>query len=244
MYLFHISHFLILYDYLCFVFKRINIFLLVLFCCCVFEIKAQPTLDTIRGCLKQKPQIFGKLDSRNSFISNSQAKILGIKLGLNYANRLHFGIGYNQLYRPANDFDKQVFVTNSTNIIDSLTAKLRLYYFSTHLEYTYYQNQHWQLSIPLQFGFGKTYYQYNLFGKKKEFESTPVFIYEPAVSIEYKFVKWAGIGADVGFRFIVTDYRRLNQKFNSPTYAFKLLVYYNEIYKSFANFMNSSVTGD
>ena len=225
-------------------YKRINIFFLILFCCISFFTKAQPALDTIRDCLKQTPHLFGKLDSRNSFISNSQAKIFGVKLGLNYGNRLHFGIGYNQLYRPAKDFDKQVYFINSNNMNDSITAKLKLYYFSTHLEYIYYQNQHWLLSIPLQLGFGKTFYQYKMFEKKKEVENTFVFIYEPAVSIEYKFAKWAGAGADIGFRFMVTDYRRLNQKFNSPTYAFKLLIYYNEIYKSITNSMNNSAIGD
>lgn len=213
-------------------YKRINIFLFVLFCCNSFQTIAQPTLDTIRDCLKQTPHLFGKLDTRNSFINNSRAKIFGVKIGLNYGNKLHFGVGYNQLFKPAKDFDKQVYYTNSNNMADSVAAQLKLYYFSTHLEYIYYQNQYWRLSIPLQVGFGKTYYQYKLFGKKKEDGNTFVFIYEPAVSIEYKFAKWAGVGADIGFRFMVTDYRRLNQKFNSPTYAFKLLIYYNEIYKS------------
>jgi len=213
-------------------YKRILRIILVSLCFLFIEAKAQPTLDTIKDCLKQKPQLFGKLDSRNSFISNSRAKIFGVKLGLNYGNRLHFGIGYNQLYPNAKNFDKQVYYIKSNNIPDSATAKLKLFYFSTHVEYVYYQNNNWQLSIPLQIGLGKTYYQYDLDGKKKEMESTIVFIYEPAVSIEYKVLKWIGVGADVGFRFMVTDYRRLNQKFNSPTYAFKILIYYNEIYKS------------
>lgn len=214
------------------IFKCLSSFLPVLLCCVFFNIQAQPTLDTIKDCLQQKPQLFGKLDSRNSFISNNRAKIFGVKLGLNYGNRLHFGIGYNQLYPPAKNFDKQIYFTNASKLPDSLTAKLKLFYFSTHVEYVYYQTQNWQLSLPLQFGIGKTYYQYQLYSEKRSIENAIFFIYEPAVSIEYKFVKWVGVGADVGFRFIVTDYRRLNQKFNSPTYAFKLLIYYNEIYKS------------
>ena len=224
--------------------KSTTIFLSVLFCISFITINAQPTLDTIKDCLKQKPHLFGKLDSHNSFISNSRAKILGVKFGLNYGDRLHFGIGYNQLYPDAKKFEKQVYYTNSTNMPDSSTAMLKLYYFSTHIEYVYYQNQNWQFSIPLLFGLGKTFYQYQLSGEKKDEQSTLVFIYEPAVSIEYKLMKWIGVGADVGFRFMATDYRRLNQKFNSPTYAIKLLIYYNEIYKSFGNFMNKAVIGD
>ncbi len=211
-------------------FKQSSICLLILFCCSVT--KAQPAFDTIKACLENKPQLFVKLDSRNSFISNSRAKILGAKLGLNYANRLYFGVGYNQLDPPAKDFDKQVYYINSTNIRDSATATLKLFYISTHAEYTYYQTKNWNLSILLQLGIGKTYYQYLLSGQKININENFIFIYEPAISIEYKIIRWAGIGADVGFRFMFADYKNINQKFNSPTYAFKLLIYYNEIYKS------------
>ena len=209
-----------------------------------FRANAQPTVDTIKDCLKQSPHLFGKLDSHDSFISNGRAKILGVKFGLSYGSRLYFGLGYNQLYPPAKKFDKQVYFVNADNLADSATALLQLFYFSAQVEYVYYQNNNWQLSIPVQLGFGKTFYQYQLSGEKKEVESTFVLIYEPAVSVEYKFAKWFGVGADVGFRFIVTDYRRSYQKFNSPTYAFKLLIYYHEIYKSFTNQMNKKVIGD
>jgi hypothetical protein len=85
-------------------------------------IKAQPTFDTIKWCLNQKPQLFGKLDSRNSFISNNRAKIFGVKLGINYGNRLFFGVGYNQLYPPSHNFDEKIYFQNSTNQTDSATA--------------------------------------------------------------------------------------------------------------------------
>lgn len=217
------------------IFRIILIFVFLIIC---FVAKAQPMMDTINHCLKQSPQIFGKFDSHNSFISNSRAKVLGVKLGFNYGNRLYFGIGYNQLYPSSKNFDKEVYYANSNNMRDSVSASLQLFYFSAHIEYVYYQTKHWNLSIPVQLGFGKTDYQFNLSNEKKEVESAFVFIYEPAVSVEYKFVKWIGIGADVGFRFIVSDYKQTNQKFNSPTYAFNLLIYYNEIYKSLANLRN------
>ena len=86
--------------------------------------------------------------------------------------------------------------------------------------------------MPLQFGVGQTYYKYNQFGKRKVIDKDLNFIYEPAISVEYKFVKWAGIGVDVGYRFMLTSYKNLNQKFTAPTYAFKFLLYYNEIVKS------------
>lgn len=196
---------------------------------------AQPTLDTIQWCLKQKSHVFGKLDTRNSFIYNSRIKIFGLKVGLSYGKRLYLGIGYNQIYpnaKASHRFDKQIYYTNEANVTDSATGKLQLFYFSAQVEYVYYRNKHWQLSMPLQIGLGQTYYKYRLEEKKQFTERFTCLIYEPAVSVEYRFVKWIGVGADIGFRFILTESKELNRTFNAPTYTFKFLIYYDEIFKS------------
>ena len=213
-------------------FKRSRIHILICFCYISIAAKAQPAFYTIRDCLKYRPHVFGKFDSRNSFIDNSRAEIFGIKIGLDFNERLQFGIGYNQLYSKATDFEKMVFFANKNNVSDSSVATLHLHYFSAHVEYVYYQNKKWELSIPLQFGIGQTYYQYNDLGEKKRIEKGKIFVYEPAVSVEYKITKWFGIGAGIGFRFIVADYKHLNNKFNSPTYAFKSFIYFDEIWNS------------
>lgn len=210
--------------------KPISIFLFLL--CCSLSTTAQPTLDTIKLSLKQKPHLFGKFDTRNSFIDNSRAKIFGLKTGLIFGKRLFFGIGYNQLSPPSEDFDKTILIMNTNGELEKTNAVLRLFYISVHAEYVFYQTKHWELSMPLQFGVGQTYYKYNQFGKRKVIEKDLNFIYEPAISVEYKFVKWAGVGVDVGYRFMLTSYKNLNQKFTAPTYAFKFLLYYNEIVKS------------
>ncbi|MFY9311546.1 MAG: hypothetical protein WAQ28_21055 [Bacteroidia bacterium] len=197
-----------------------------------YEARSQSALDTMRLSLQQKPQLFGKLDTRNSFISNSRAKIFGCKLGLDFANKLHFGLGYNQLYPPAKDFDEKIYFNTPTGLTDSSIASLKLFYISTHAEYAYYQTGNWNMSILLQIGAGKTYYQYLQNSQKIRTNESFIFIYEPAISVEYKLIKWVGLGVDAGFRFMIADYRKINGKFNSPTYAFKLLIYYNEIYKS------------
>jgi hypothetical protein len=193
---------------------------------------AQPTLDTINWCFQQRPHLFAKFDTRNSFIENSRAKIFGLKLGLNYGKRLHVGLGYNQLYPPATDFDTYYYYTHPSKEKDSVAAHLRMYYVSAHVEYIFYQTKHWELSMPLQIGVGKTYYVYTMFNQKGHFQENWNFIYEPAVSVEYKFLRWFGVGADIGYRFMITSDRKINQKFNSPIYAFKFLIYYNEIFKS------------
>lgn len=205
--------------------------LLFLFSVIPFFIIAQPTLDTIRWSFAQRPHLFAKFDTRDSFIENSRAKIFGFKAGLNFGKRVHVGLGYNQLFPPAKNFDTQYYYTQNSKK-DSVTARLRMYYVSAHIEYIFYQTKHWELSMPLQIGVGKTYYVYMLFNEKHQFQENWNFIYEPAVSVEYKIIKWIGLGVDAGYRFVITADRKINQKFNAPFYAFKLLIYYNEIFKS------------
>lgn len=200
--------------------------------CCFYKVWSQSALDTMQWSLQQKPHLFGKLDTRNSFISNSRAKIFGCKLGLNFANKLHFGLGYNQLYPPAKDFDEKIYFNTPAGSTDSAIAALKLFYISTHAEYAYYQTGNWNMSIMLQVGVGKTYYQYLKDSQRNRLSESWIFVYEPAISVEYKLIKWVGLGVDAGFRFMIADYRKINGKFNSPTYAFKLLIYYDEIYKS------------
>ena len=187
----------------------------------------------MKYCLTQKPHLFFKFDNRNSFIENSRAKILGVVAGISYGNRLLFGIGYNQLYPPATNFDTRHYYTNKYGMKDSATQKLKLFYVSAAVEYAFYQTEHWQFSMPLQIGAGNTWYTYTIDGENKKEGKTFNFVYEPSVSVEYKPVKWVGVGAGIGYRFMITPSRRLNQKFTSPIYAFKLLIYYTDIFRYF-----------
>lgn len=217
-------------QYLCTVRKLIFIIFLLLHAGIL--LRAQPTLDTIQKCLKQKPQLFAKLDGRNSFIENSRAKIFGAKLGIIYGKRLSFGLGYNQLYTQKNGFDNTIYLQNKDGSLYPVIARLHMWYISAYTEYVFYTNKHWQLSMPLQIGVGKSYYTHMILDKKIKTVDAFNFIYEPAVSVEYKIVKWVGIGADVGYRFMITSDKHLNKNFTSPTYAFKVLIYYGEIVKS------------
>lgn len=207
--------------------KRITTLFLLIYS---FIVYSQPTLDTISNCLQQKPQPFSKFDTRNSFISNSRAKIFGFKAGVSYGKRISFGLGYNQLYPPANNFNKQIFINDNPS--EFVIAKLNMFYVSGYVEYVFHRTKNWHLSMPLQLGVGKTNYKYEYLSQKIKTEDNFNFIYEPAISIEYRPIKWCGVGMDIGYRFMITANRTLNEKFNAPTYAFKFIVYYAEIYKS------------
>jgi hypothetical protein len=212
--------------------KQKIIFLLFFFALIGIQSKAQPTLDTIKFCLQQKPHLFAKLDSRNSFINNSLVNVFGVKAGIRYYKRLSFSLGYYQLYNPPKSFSEDVQYINSHGSEYIIRKGLKMYYFSGNIEYSFYQTKHWELSMPLQIGIGKTYFQYTAEGKKYKTNDLVNFIYEPTIAIDYKIIKWVGVNAAFGYRFMVAQNGRFNKQFNSPIVTFGISIYYSEIVKS------------
>ncbi len=195
--------------------------------------KAQPALDTITACLKKRPHPFVKLDSRYSFINNELVTIFGIKGGIVFGKKLSFGLGYNQLYSPPKNLNEEVHYINTLGKENTVIKGLHLFYISINAEYTFYQTNHWELGMPLQVGFGQTYYnQYTTFGEKIKSEQKFNFIYEPTISVNYKIRKWFGVGTDFGYRFMLANSRKLSQNLSAPIITFDFQIYYSEIYKS------------
>lgn len=204
--------------------------------------EAQPTLDTIRICLQHKPHPFLKLDTRNSFIDNDLVNIFGIKGGLSYYKRLNFGLGYYQLYNPPGSLKEDVHYVSSLGNHYTVSKGLKMYYISANVEYSFYESKHWELTLPLQVGLGKTYYQYTAEGVKYRSNKNFNFIYEPTISVDYKIIRWVGLNAAFGYRFMLAQTHRLNKQFNSPIVAFGISIYYSEIFK--ALFPDSRLTKD
>jgi hypothetical protein len=109
---------------------------------------------------------------------------------------------------------------------------LKFYYASAAIEYVFYKSKHWEVGMPLQIGFGESYYQHTKNGEKIITNRNLNFIYEPAISVEYRVFKWVGVGADFGYRFMLANTKILNQQLNSPIITIDLMIYYREIFKS------------
>src|SRR5262245_32769060 len=74
-----------------------------LFFCLTFlsvSVKSQ-VLDTIKASLQKKPRFFITLASFNTIIDRQYANIGGLRMGLNYNQRIRFGIGFFNLANNA-----------------------------------------------------------------------------------------------------------------------------------------------
>ncbi|MAC94794.1 MAG: hypothetical protein CMC96_04760 [Flavobacteriales bacterium] len=197
--------------------------LLVVAVFCTIGIHAQHFEEELRLALKEDPKFEFKLDSRNAFISNTGVRVFGFKLGLNFDEKLSFGLGYNQLWsRPKN----QLYLEGV-----NYNAEVNFYYFSPYVEYTFYRDEKWEFSIPVQFGLGESWYEFERNGNKLSRSRNFVMSYEPAITVQYTFLKYLGLGAGVGYRLMIVPNHSIEEQFTSPVYIFKFKIFFQEIYQ-------------
>jgi len=204
--------------YLCkvqtFFLKQYLVLLILMFS---INVKSQ-LIDSIQLNLQYEPKLLVKLDTRNSFITSTYSKVRGVKVGVHYNNTFRVGLGYNWM---SNDFIV-------TPIVDSLN--LRLNYISAFIEYAFYSTKHWQFEIPVQFGIGTIRYK-DL--QKNTIKLQWVPIWEPAMTFEYKFLNYFGIGIGAGYRLVIKDNKTIKERFTAPIYILRFKVRFGDMYSDY-----------
>ena len=195
-------------------------FFIILLSFFIFSSQARAQLfDSIRTSFDYKPKFLLKFDTRNSFISNQYAKIHGIKVGLSFNKTTNIGIGYH--WMPKRPLEPTLL---NSNKID-----LKFGYAVAFFEYNFYKSKHWSAEIPVQIGLGKA--QYDDLDLAITIGSSWIIIYEPAMTIEYKFLKYFGIGGGVGFRLAIKSNQQIKESFTAPEYILRFKIYFGDIYK-------------
>ena len=177
--------------------------------------------DSIRSSLDYKPKFLLKFDTRNSFISNQYAKTHGIKIGLSFNKTTNIGIGYH--WTPKRSIETAVNGTNFTK------TDLKFGYAVIFFEYNFYKSKRWSGEIPVQVGLGKA--QYMDVNQATITDKSWLIIYEPAMTIEYKFFRYFGVGGGVGFRLGLKLNQQIKESFTAPEYIIRFKIYFGDIYK-------------
>lgn len=165
-----------------------------------------------------------KLDSRGTFISNRNARFLGVKLGLEHGERFQYGIGYSFLIsRVEGDFP--------TGGGHKVPVRLRLGYVCPYVEYAFYQRGHWEVRIPVQLGFGNgSLVQTSGEAEGKRVRRAFVFFYEPAMTVQYRFLRYFGVHAGWGLRLAVTN-AGLGERLTAPIYTYGIKVFFSDLWR-------------
>lgn len=181
---------------------------------------AQTFEEELRSAVKTKPKFEYRMDSRHSFINQTGVKTFGFKLGVQFQDKLSFGLGYNQLWSP---------LTRDL-VIDNLEKEVELGFFNLtpYVEYVFYRDERWELSIPVQIGLGNSFYRKTSGSGDKIFKEF-VLSYEPAITCQYRVLKYLGVGLGIGYRFMIVPNRQIEEKFTSPVFIFKSRIYFQDI---------------
>ena len=170
----------------------------------------------IRKALHTKPKIKFKLDNRNSFVTNSFARTFGVKAALDFNKILEFGIGYNFL------------ISNYRKYFNAENRTLYYNYFSPYLQYNILLKSKFEIQLPVQFCIGNSYFEY--FGKT--YNKSLMISYEPAITFLYKPFPFLGLGAGTGYRLMIVSNTKIDEKFTSPIYLYKIIFFFNTIFKN------------
>lgn len=209
-----------------------------LFICLLLSVtcgKAQ-LLDTLQDLFRHKYSIDARLESRNGFIDNKLSSVSGVRLGLAFQRKFRFGLGVSWLKTQGSNWfreeiSKDFYYANNSGGLDTVSKYLKLAYLCLYADFVFYKTKRWQLSVPIQLGFGKLWYQA---GRNYVFSSRDpkyfLFLYEPGITVQYKIFKWAGLGTDVAYRFAMQNKKASGVHLSSPSLTFKLLLWFDQLF--------------
>lgn len=172
--------------------------------------------DPIRKSLKEKPTYDIRLSAHNAFVANQFAKVKGVKFGLNYNKIFKFGMGYSWMKSDI----------TSIYILD--TVNLKMNYLLAYLDYTFYQTNKWDFSLPIQMGIGLLDYKTI---DKVRLARTGVAFYEPTMAFDYKFLKYFSAGVGYGYRLAIKNREPITERFTSPIYTIRFKIEFGKMYK-------------
>jgi hypothetical protein len=205
--------------------KKLKYILLLFFSFSTIFVSAQQVKDDffydIGQSLKQKPTLSFRFDNRNSVITNNRAWIYGVKLGLEYDNKVIIGLDFSMLHSGIY-VNQNVYYNDEKYNVD---AKLHLEYASIFAEYIFYNKKKWEFSLPIQLGGGVSFFTYNIGDKKIKDSIAPIIMYEANITGRYKIAKGLGVGMGIGYRIMLLSNPKINQHFTSPIFSIKVILY-------------------
>ena len=174
--------------------------------------------DSIQSSLKYKPKPVIKLDSRNAFITNTFIQTNAIKAGLNFNKTFKVGIGYSWLKTSYQQ--KSLLRPNDS-------TQLKIHTLLAFAEFAYWTHKNWSSEIIVQISGGNMQHVQN----NKIILQTPLFIYEPAMLVDYRFLRYFSIGGGIGYRLAAKFNKQVKERFTSPIYIYRLKVDFGRVYE-------------
>lgn len=179
--------------------------------------------DSLNRIFRNKPVFTAKYDTRNTFITGNRASIWSIKVGFEFRKCLTVGLGYNWLWSDIQeDFEFEGKVVKQR-------ADVRMRYVAPYLDYTFYKKGPWEVTLPVQLGIGTSYLQPQRIPRHQK--QNWIMLYEPAMSVEYKFARYFAVGGGYGYLIMLKNNKELSSRFTSPMYVLRFRILFDELYR-------------
>jgi hypothetical protein len=187
-----------------------------------FTMASGQFMDSLHDIFRNKYSIDARLESRISFLTNSLVNVTGVRLGVAFQRKLRIGGGLSWL---------KTEVPSIVNDAEHPVRYLKFAYLCYYVDFVFYKNKRWQLSVPIQAGTGISWFQQQkTYQWKTQYPKYLLLLYEPGITAQFKIFKWVGLGTDVAYRFALNPHKTTGQQLNSPTYSFKLLFWIDQLY--------------
>lgn len=182
-------------------------------------------LDSIALFTQEPPRPVVRLDMKGSFVSNQNVRMVGAKLGLEHARRFQYGVGYSFLFSAV---ERDRFV----NGLGTWPTRLRMGYAHAYVDYAFYQRGAWEVRIPVQLGVGSGSVVYDdQAGRRQKLYRSGLIIYEPCMTVQYRFLKYFGVGAGWGYRLVMRTNHSLDERLTAPIYTLGLRIFFEDVYR-------------
>lgn len=176
--------------------------------------------DSIQSSLKYKPKPVIQLDGRNAFITNTPIQTNAIEIGINFHRTFKMGIGYSWL-TPSYQQKSLLYPTNS--------ERLKIHSLLAFTEFSYWQHKHWSSDIVVQLAGGKMMYTIN----DNIIKSTPIFVYEPMMVVDYNFLRYFSISTGFGYRLAIKFNHNVKEQYTSPIYVYRINIDFGRVWEDF-----------
>lgn len=168
------------------------------------------------------------LDARQTIISSTQARLLGLRVGLEYRRVNRFGIGFY-------NFGSGVSLT-SLNEVDTAIVEsvLNLSYTSLFYERVLYFDPKWEWSAAIHQGFGTIsgWYRFRNDETRITFRERRVRPFEISTIGYYNLTWWCSIGGGMGYRFMRGTPAEVRPIFNSGVVIARVRIKFGKLARS------------
>ncbi|GAA4384638.1 hypothetical protein GCM10023186_27160 [Hymenobacter koreensis] len=168
-----------------------------------------------------------QFDQRYSLLQNQLVGINGVKLAVEWRGRVRTGLGLYFLGSavPVNAPLPPTVPAEALN-------RVRFRYAALYGEYVFLGTPRWELSTPVQVGFGRYYHRYESpDGSVYRSPKRNIWLIEPTVGGHMRVFRWLGVGAGGGYRQALLVEDKLEDDISGVVFYGRVKLFLGDLYK-------------